>query len=62
MNSVNASIGFSNFQIRLGRSPCIIPPIVPGVVTPVVSNDTDALCARELIVQLQTDVVEAKDN
>ena len=35
MNSVNASTGFSNFQIHLGRSPCLIPPIVPTTITDV---------------------------
>ena len=34
MNSVNASTGFSNFQIRMGRSPHLIPPLVPNSLTP----------------------------
>jgi hypothetical protein len=29
MNTVNASTRFSNFQLHLGRSPRLIPPIVP---------------------------------
>jgi hypothetical protein len=33
MNFVNASTGFSNFQIHLGHSPCLIPLIVPTTVT-----------------------------
>jgi hypothetical protein len=62
MNSVNASIGFSNFQIRLGRSPRLIPPLVPNLLTPTTSTDADTLRARNLISQLQEDVAEAKDN
>jgi hypothetical protein len=30
MNSVNASTGFSNFQLHLEQSPRLIPPIVPA--------------------------------
>src|SRR6202044_3659206 len=62
MNSVNASTGFSNFQIRLGRSPRLIPPIVPASLISPVSNDSDAMRAKGVIEKLQTDVAEAKDN
>src|SRR6202021_1080017 len=43
MNSVNASTGFSNFQIRLGRSPRVIPPIVPTTITDTRSNADEAI-------------------
>jgi hypothetical protein len=62
MNSVNASTGFSNFQIRLGRSPRLIPPIVPAALIPPTSNEDQALKAQQLISQIETDVAEAKDN
>lgn len=62
MNSVNASTGFSNFQIRLGRSPHIIPPIVPNALTPPSSDEHHTLQAQKLILQIETDVSEAKDN
>ena len=62
MNSVNASTGFSNFQIRLGHSPRLIPPLVPQTSHPTLSDTEEALHARDLIVQIHTDVVEAKDN
>jgi hypothetical protein len=62
MNSVNASTGFSNFQIRLGRSPRLIPPIVPASLISPVLNDSDAMRAKGVIEKLQTDVAEAKDN
>jgi hypothetical protein len=62
MNSVNASTGFSNFQIHLGRSPCLIPPLVPDSLTPITTQPDETQHARKLIVNLQTDVNEAKDN
>jgi hypothetical protein len=62
MNSVNASTGFSNFQIRLGRSPRLIPPIVPTAVTSPRSDADEALRAQHLITTIETDVAEAKDN
>ena len=62
MNSVNASTGFSNFQIRLGRSPRLIPPIVPTTITDLRSNATESVCAQELIKTIKMDVAEAKDN
>ncbi|KIM78088.1 hypothetical protein PILCRDRAFT_76068, partial [Piloderma croceum F 1598] len=58
----NASIGFSNFQICLGQSACLIPPIVPVTVASPVSDDTDATCAKRVIEKLQTDIAEVKDN
>jgi hypothetical protein len=58
MNSVNASMGFSGFQIHMGRSPWIIPPLVPGTVT----EETSETCAaRSIISQIEADIAEAKD-
>ena len=62
MNSVNASLRFSNFQIRLGHSPRLILPIVPPNVETPTSNDNDILHARDLIDNLNIDIAEAKDN
>ncbi|GBE82212.1 hypothetical protein SCP_0405950 [Sparassis crispa] len=60
MNSVNTSTGFSNFQLRLSRSPRLIPPLVPDhLELPSNHADFDTL---QLISQLQSDVDEAKDN
>jgi hypothetical protein len=61
MNTVNASIGFTTFQIRLGRSPRIIPPIVPPSLSPTPPTD-DVLHATEIIQRIATDTDEAKDN
>jgi hypothetical protein len=30
MNSINVSAGYSGFQLWMGHSPYIIPPLVPG--------------------------------
>jgi hypothetical protein len=62
MNSVNASTGFSNFQIRLGLLPHMIPLIILDTVTNPRSNTAEALCAHNFITSVETDVVEAKDN
>ena len=63
MNSLNASTGFTNFQIRLGRSPQVIPPLVPtqAPMDPH-STDQDTAQAIQIIEQIETDVAEAKDN
>ena len=61
MNTVNASTGYSPFQLRQGFSPRVIPPLVPpadGTRT----DETDAtLRAMELLTQLQRDVAAAQD-
>jgi hypothetical protein len=62
MNSINASTGFSNFQIRLGQSLCLIPPLIPHTLTPMTTKTNETQCARKLITELETDVNEAKDN
>ena len=62
MNSINAWTSFSNFQLRLGRSPCIIPPIIPDGLTHPISAPSETICTQIVIDQLQTDVTEAKDN
>src|ERR1700683_2226576 len=62
MNSINASTGFLNFQIRLGRSPRLIPPIVPTTITDPRSNACETGRTQELIKTIKRDVAEAKDN
>ena len=56
MNTVNKSTGFSPFQLHIGRSPRLIPPITP---TTRAAKDVDAL---KLIDRINMDVAEAKDN
>ena len=62
MNSINASTGFSNFQIHLGRSPRLIPLIIPTTITPPTSSKEETEQAQKLISQIDTDVTEVKDN
>src|ERR1700683_103710 len=52
MNSVNASTGFSNFQLHLGRSPHLIPPIVPSELPD--DLRLAAVRTKELITQIRT--------
>ncbi|KZV86156.1 hypothetical protein EXIGLDRAFT_593544, partial [Exidia glandulosa HHB12029] len=58
MNTVNASTGFSGFQLKTGRSPRIIPPLLP-----LPADATQAeVDAHAIIQRLETDVKEAQDN
>ncbi|TFY53312.1 hypothetical protein EVJ58_g9520 [Rhodofomes roseus] len=58
MSSVNASTGKSNFQLRFGRAPRMIPPMVPAQMTDLGVAEAAAWRAVE---ELQHDVAEAKD-
>ena len=60
MNTVNKSTGFTPFQLRLGRSPRIIPPLVQ-VPNPLPLNPSE-LSAQTIIDRIQHDVWEAQDN
>jgi hypothetical protein len=57
MNTCNASTGFSPFQLHLGRSPRLIPPLSPDTNT-LIDTDPDA---HALIDRLEADVLEARD-
>ena len=58
MNTVNKSTSFSPFQLRMGRSPRVIPPLIP-----VLRNASkEDVSARDIIQRLQMDVAEAQDN
>ena len=59
MNTVNKSTGFSPFQLHMGRSPRLIPPIAASARR---SGGVEAVKAVELIDRISTDVAEAKDN
>jgi hypothetical protein len=60
MNTVNMSTGFSLFQLRMGRAPRIIPPLVPTTAVTEDTPETEAAVA--LIDRLVLDVKEAQDN
>jgi len=58
MNTINASTGFSPFQLKTGRSPRLIPPLVDAQI-PKSLEESNAL---EVLQRLETDVMEAQDN
>ncbi|KIM78464.1 hypothetical protein PILCRDRAFT_75509, partial [Piloderma croceum F 1598] len=58
--SVNASTNFSGFQLHLGRSPRIIPPIIPLTLLDKLV-DTGKL-ALVVLNNIETDVAHAHDN
>ena len=60
MNTINASTGYSGFQLRLGRSPRLIPPIVPTSLPPDLRSAASA--AENIINRINEDVADAKDN
>jgi hypothetical protein len=57
MNTVNASTKFSGFQLHLGRSPHVIPPIATSASSSPLLESTE-----HIIQQLNDDVAEARDN
>ncbi|KIJ50025.1 hypothetical protein M422DRAFT_94605, partial [Sphaerobolus stellatus SS14] len=58
MNTVNASTGFMPFQLKTGRSPHLIPPLVSKDVQTLTSAEADA---QTIINNLHTDIQEAQD-
>ncbi|KAL4260718.1 hypothetical protein AB1N83_011879 [Pleurotus pulmonarius] len=55
MNTVNSSTGFSPFQLRLGTSPRVIPPLIPSTMR----DDTSA---KDVIERIGLIAAEAKDS
>jgi hypothetical protein len=41
MNTVNKSTGFSPFQLRMSRSPRLIPPLLPTVLQEITADYLD---------------------
>ena len=60
MNMINISMGYSGFQLRLGRSLCIIPPIVPSILSPNLRSAGPMV--ETVITQLQNNITDPKDN
>ena len=58
MNTINKSTGFTPFQLHMGRSPRVIPPLIPAKSSATVSD----MDAWHVIRQLEADVLEAQDN
>jgi hypothetical protein len=61
MNTVNVSTGFSPFQLRMGRSPRLIPPLTPNNIATTASEE-DSTNAIALLERINLDVSEAQDN
>ena len=58
MNTVNKSTGFSPFQLRMGRSARLIPPLEPATIDTTPKEKR----ARETISKLEIIMMEAQDN
>lgn len=58
MNTINKSTGFTPFQLCFGRSPRVIPPLIPAKQSATVAD----IDAWHVIRRLETDVLEAQDN
>lgn len=58
MSTINKSTNYTPFQLRFGRTPRIIPPLLPPPPNP--SNDN--ITAREIIENIEIDVADARDN
>jgi hypothetical protein len=61
MNSINASTGLSGFQVCIGCSPCVLPPLVPSL--PKVDNlrKDIAKALRETVDKIHDLESQAKD-
>ncbi|KAJ3891887.1 hypothetical protein GG344DRAFT_10435, partial [Lentinula edodes] len=62
MNSINSSTGLSMFELRYGRSPRVLPPLLndPSLLVP--NASTDAVAARTFLERINLMVREAQDN
>jgi hypothetical protein len=58
MSTVNKSTGFSPFHLRFGRSPKILPALIPPPPNP----SGEHISARDIITGIQTYVADARDN
>jgi hypothetical protein len=62
MSTLNASTGYTNFHLHLGRSPRLIPPLTNENIQSTRSDfPTDVANALEAIVALKTDIADAHD-
>jgi hypothetical protein len=58
MNTINASTGYSGFQLRMGRSPRVIPPLVPGSPE---EPGQEEIMACAIVSEIKANVANAKD-
>ena len=57
MNTINASTGFTPFQLRFGKPARLLPPIVPPV-----EGELEEPTARDIIANMRPIQMEAQDN
>ena len=60
MNTINRSTGYSPFQLRMGRSPRVLPPLTRDA-TKEESKIPEGFQAVEMFRQLELDVMDAQD-
>ncbi|KAG2063122.1 hypothetical protein BDR04DRAFT_964465, partial [Suillus decipiens] len=62
MSTLNASTGYTNFHLHLGRSPRLIPPLTNENIQSTCRDfPTEVANALEAIVALKTDIADAHD-
>ena len=62
MNTVNSFTGFLPFQLRMGRSPRLIPPLILNAAENTSQSEQDSINVHALIEHINTNVQEAQDN
>ncbi|KAI0026318.1 hypothetical protein K488DRAFT_66987 [Vararia minispora EC-137] len=62
MNTVNASTGFSPFQLHIGRSPRLIPSLLSRSPSPLQDLGLDAVQAERFLCAFKDDTCTAADN
>ena len=60
LNTVNASMGFSGFQLKMGHSPKLLLPIV-NLLLVELSGTKEGVDVASLIDKIDMDVQDAKD-
>ncbi|KAJ3804490.1 hypothetical protein EV368DRAFT_27828, partial [Lentinula lateritia] len=62
MNSVNSSTGLSMFELRYGRCPRVIPPLVTEVSLTKKKSSQDAIDAHKFLQDIKLIVHKARNN
>ncbi|KAG2341964.1 hypothetical protein BDR05DRAFT_887105 [Suillus weaverae] len=60
MSTVNASTGFSPFQLHLGHQPRMLPPLVDNAAPCAYESEEES--TTKLLSQLEHDLLEVQDN
>lgn len=59
MNTINSSTAFSSFHLKMGCSPCLIPPIVTESFATADLNSKEAMV---MLKELEFNILKAQDN